>query len=330
MLPTELTRRFGVDHPIVQAGMGSGAGWQLAAAVSNAGALGTVGTVTRTPNQAVSEIEATRAATACPFAVNVVTFDWAPIAGAVIDAVIDAAPPVVTLSFGDPMPHLRRCRDAGILTLVQVQDIAGLRAAIAGGADAVIVQGTEAGGHTGRRGTLSFVAQALDEAGDVPVVAAGGIASGRGVAAVLAMGAAGCVMGTRFKATVEFVGVATDKDAIVGSDGQDTVFDPINDIAFGLNWPNGVLGRALPTRFTADWIGRDDELRAKVSALPRFEFVRELAANGTTINWAGESAALVDAVVPASEVVERTMRDAEELLARLTSLLAPPGRHAPT
>src|SRR5204863_8850195 len=129
-----------------------------------------------------SEIEATRAGTACPFAVNVITFDWAPFAGAVIDAMIDAAPPVVTLSFGDPAPHLGRCRDAGILTLVQVQDVAGLRAAIEGGADAVIVQGTEAGGHTGRRGTLGFVAQALDEAGEVPVVAAGGIASGRGVA----------------------------------------------------------------------------------------------------------------------------------------------------
>ena len=322
-MPTELTRRFGIDHPIVQAGMGSGAGCQLAAAVSNAGALGTVGTVTRTPNQAVSEIEATRAATARPFAVNVVPFDWAPFAGAVIDAVIDAAPPVVTLSFGDPLPHLRRCRDAGILTLVQVQDVAGLRAAIEGGADAVIVQGTEAGGHTGRRGTLGFVAQALDEAGEVPVVAAGGIASGRGVAAVLAMGGAGCVMGTRFKATEEFVGVISDKDAIVRSNGEDTVFDPINDIAYGLEWPNGVLGRALRTQFTADWNGRHDELRAKVAAMPRFGFVTELAANGTTINWAGESAALVDAVVPASEVIERTMREAEELLARIASMLAP-------
>ena len=103
--------------------------------------------------------EATRAATQRSFAVNLVSFDWAPFAGAIVDAVIDAAPPVVTLSFGDPVRHLDRCREAGITTLVQVQNITGLRAAIDSGADAVIVQGTEAGGHTGRRGTLAFVAR---------------------------------------------------------------------------------------------------------------------------------------------------------------------------
>jgi nitronate monooxygenase len=323
MLVTELTRRFGIDHPIVQAGMGTGAGARLAAAVSNAGALGTVGTITRTPSQVRREIEATRAATARPFAVNLVSFEWAVFAAAIVDAVIEAAPPAVTLSFGDPTPVLERCREAGIPTLVQVQDIAGFRAAIDGGADAVIVQGTEAGGHTGRRGTVSFVAQALAEAGEVPIVAAGGIGNGRGLAGMLAMGCAGSVMGSRFKATVEFEGDDGDKDQIVVSDGEDTVLDPINDIAFGLEWPNGVTMRVLRTRFTDEWLGRDEELRARVAEMPPLGFIFDLVANGTSINPAGESAALIDAIVPAAEIVERTVREAEELLTRVAALLRP-------
>ena len=209
----------------------------------------------------------------------------------------------------------------GITTLVQVQNITGLRAAIDSGADAVIVQGTEAGGHTGRRGTLAFVAQALDEAGDVPIVAAGGVGGGRGLAAVLAMGASGCVMGTRFKATLEYEGDVRDKEQIVASDGEDSVFDPIHDIAFGLEWPDGVLMRVLRTRFTDEWLGRNDELRAKVAEMPPLAFVQDLAADGTSINPAGESAALVDAIVPAAEVVARTVQQAEVLLSRVAALL---------
>jgi nitronate monooxygenase len=321
MLSTEFTRRFGVDHPIVQAGMGHGAGARLAAAVAAAGGLGTIGTVSRTPEQSVQEIDAMRASTDRPFAVNVLTFDWAPFAHDLVEAVIAATPPIITLSFGDPMRYVDQCREAGILTIVQVQHVAGLRAALAGGVDAVVVQGTEAGGHTGQRGTLNFVAQALAEAGGVPIIAAGGIADGRGLAAMLAMGAAGCVMGTRFKATVEFAEDVALKDEIVASNGDNTVFEAINDIAFGLVWPDGVLGRAFRSRFTDEWAGRDDELRDKVASMPRWGFVTELAEAGTTINWAGESSALVDAVIPAAEIVTRTVDEAERLLASASRLV---------
>ena len=126
MLETELTRRFHLDHPIVQAGMGSGAGWQLASAVSDAGALGTIGTIPLGPSQVLEAIEATRQATDATFAVNLVCFDWAPFAPDIVDAVIEARPPAVTLSFGDPSPALTRCHDAGIPVLVQVQDLDGL------------------------------------------------------------------------------------------------------------------------------------------------------------------------------------------------------------
>ena len=322
MLVSDLTRRLRIAHPLVQAGMGSGAGHQLVSAVSNAGALGTLGTVTRTPDATLEEIEAIRGATDAPFAVNLVCFDWAPFASELVDAVIDAAPPAVTLSFGDPGPALAQSRSAGVVALVQVQDLEGLRSAVDGDADAIIVQGNEAGGHTGRRGTLNFVAQALQLAGEIPILAAGGIADGRGLAAALAMGCAGAVMGTRFKVTHEFLADESEKKEVVASDGSDTVYDEINDLAYGSLWPNQVTGRTLRSRFTDEWMGRDDELRAKVAAYPPFGFVMELAEQGTTINWAGEGAGLVDEVLPAAEVVDRTVAEAEHLLRRATDVLA--------
>jgi nitronate monooxygenase len=323
MLVTDLTRRLQIDHPIVQAGMGSGAGWRLVSAVSNAGALGTLGTITRTPSATIEEIEAIRTATAKPFAVNVICFDWAPFAAELFDAVIDAHPPAITLSFGDPPSALARCKSAGIFTMVQVQDLGGLAAAIDGGADAVIVQGNEAGGHTGRRGTLNFVAQALELTHDVPVVAAGGVAGGRGLAAALAMGCAGALLGTRFKATDEYVAEDRQKDEVVASDGSDTVYDEVNDLAYGGLWPNKVTGRALRNAFTDEWAGRHDELREKVAGYPPFGFVQELAEQGTIINWAGEASGLVDRVRPAAEIVQQTAAEAEDLLRQAASLAKP-------
>jgi nitronate monooxygenase len=320
---TPFTDRFGVEHPIVQAGMAREAGACLAAAVSNAGALGTIGSIGGTPDQLAAEIHACRAATSRPFAVNVVTWAWSPWAMDLLDVVLSDRPPIVTLSFGDPLPHLERCRSAGLRTIVQVQDVDGARAAIAAAPDAVIAQGNEAGGHTGRRGTMSFAAQVLDFAGGVPVLVAGGIGSGRGVAAVLAMGAAGAVIGTRFKASDEFAGTPALKAAITASDGCDTLHDELFDDACGLEWPRRVTGRALRNRFSSEWAGRRDELRAAVARQPLFGFVTDLARDPTTeINWAGESAGLVDRVRPAAEIVRTVAADAEARLRSAARLLA--------
>jgi nitronate monooxygenase len=339
---TELTRRFGIQHPIVQAGMGPECGAPLAAAVSNAGGLGTIGTIGSSPADLSAEVEACRRATSRPFAVNVVTFDWAPFAREMLDAALATPAPIVTLSFGDPLPALERCQAAGRMTLVQVQDLAGARAVLAARPDALIVQGNEAGGHTGRRGTLSFAAQVLDLAGDVPVVVAGGIATGRGLAAVLAMGAAGAVVGTRFKVSPEFgIGARAEKlpgaeilpalkAAIVGSDGCDTIYDELLDDAHGLEWPNRVTGRALANRFTAEWAGRRAELRAAVAAAGRpFGFLATLLGDPERrINWAGESAGLVRRAMPAAEVVVEIARDAEARLRAAAGAVAASARAA--
>ncbi|MGH7896050.1 MAG: NAD(P)H-dependent flavin oxidoreductase [Candidatus Binatia bacterium] len=324
MLQTAFTRRFGIEHPIVQAGMGHEASAALAAAVSNAGALGTIGSIGGTPDHLQGEIRRCRELTTRPFAVNLVTWPWAPWALELIDLTLAERPPVVTLSFGEPLLHVERCKAAGIPTIVQVQDLVGARATLAAGPDAVIAQGNEAGGHTGRRGTLAFAAQVLDLAGDLPVLVAGGIATGRGVAAALAMGAAGAVLGTRFKASVEFAGPDALKEAIVASDGSDTLHDEILDDACGLEWPRGVTGRALRNHFTAEWEGKRAALRAKVATYPPFGFIAELDQDPSTrINWAGESSGLVDEVRPAADIVRAVVADTEARLRSITPLLDP-------
>jgi len=338
VLKTALSGALGIAHPVIQAGMGAECGARLAAAVSEAGALGSIGSIGGTPQRLAAEIAACRAATARPFAVNVVTFAWSPFANELVEVALAAGAPIITLSFGDPLPALERCRAAGARVVVQVQDLAGAKAALAARPDALIVQGNEAGGHTGRRGTLSFAAQVLDLAGDVPVVVAGGIASGRGLAAALAMGAAGVAIGTRFKATHEFgvpAGAASDaapvraqKAAIVASDGDDTLYDEINDDACGLEWPRGVTGRVLRNRFTAEWLGRRAELRSAVaaaaaSARSPIAFKARLDADpATALNWAGESSGMVRDVAAAADVVTSVVREAAALLRRVPTTLA--------
>lgn len=320
MLSTNFTRDFDVDHPVIQAGMASDCGWQLAAAISSAGGLGTIGSIGRMPDNLRSEIRRYREETDRPFAVNVCTFNWAPFADELLDVALDEAVPAVTVSFGGIISALERCRSAGVRTMVQVQTMAEAREVLAAGTDLLIVQGHEAGGHTGTRGTLSFAAQALRAAGDTPVAVAGGIGDGRGLAAVLAMGAAAALMGTRFKATPEFGPLVTldseQKAAIVASDGDNTVHDEITDIAMGMTWPPGIAGRVIRNRFTEEWLDRDEDLRTAVAAIPeRFGWTtRNNQSPDTVLNWAGESAGLVDAVRPAAEVLRETVAEAEELL----------------
>ncbi|HXU23836.1 MAG TPA: nitronate monooxygenase [Tepidiformaceae bacterium] len=328
MLSTELTRRFGIEHPIISAGMARWAGATLAAAVSKAGALGTIGTIAASPRAVREEIAQLRAATDRPFSANLVCFDWAPFASQMLDVVIEERVPVVTLSFGTPLAWVEPVKAAGLKVIVQVQDLETARAAIAARPDAIIVQGTEAGGHTGRRGTLNFAAQMLDEAGEIPVIVAGGIATGRGLAAALAMGAAGVVMGTRFKATPEFNADDDVKAQIVASDGGNTFYGEVVDLVRGGRWPNGVTGRVLQSRFTAEWGSKPDALVEAVKSQP--DQFGEAMENDPErrLNWAGESSGLVHELLPAGEIVRRVSAEAEALLKSAATVLTPEGATA--
>jgi len=328
MLSTELTRRFGIEHPIIAAGMARWAGATLAGAVSEAGGLGTIGTIAASPRAVREEIAQLRAATDRPFSANLVCFDWAPFASQMLDVVIEERVPVVTLSFGTPLAWVAPVKAAGLKVIVQVQDLEAARAAIAAQPDAIIVQGTEAGGHTGRRGTLNFAAQMLDEAGDIPIIVAGGIATGRGLAAALAMGAAGVVMGTRFKATPEFNAADDLKAEIVASDGGNTFYGEVVDLVRGGRWPNGVTGRVLQSRFTQEWGERPEALIDEVKAHPE-NFGEAMEEDPERrLNWAGESSGLVHELVPAGDIVRRVSAEAEALLKSASSVVVPEGAAA--
>jgi len=318
-LRTPLCDLLGIEHPIGSAGMAGGtAAAPLAAAVSDAGGLGGLGSVTRQgPDWLREQIRATRAITDKPFSVNQWCFllDRAPM---FLDPCIEERVPSVTLSFGDPTPWVAKLHDAGILALCQVQTVAGARIALDAGADAIIAQGGEAGGHTGSVATMALVPSIVDIAGDVPVVAAGGIADGRGLVAALALGAQGVIMGTRFVAATEATAPAHGhKEAIVSSSADDTVWTDVFDIVDGLRWPEGISGRTIATPFAREWHGRESELRQQRDAILGESTVAGEAPERAHSAYAGQAAGLVHDVRPAGEIIKAIVAEAESVLARL-------------
>jgi nitronate monooxygenase len=168
------------------------------------------------------------------------------------------------LSFGDPTPFTGRIKDAGCKIICQVQTLAQAREAAAAGADIIIAQGRDAGGHSGvTRGTMGLVPAVVDAVTPIPVVAAGGIADGRGLAAALALGAAGVSMGTRFTASRESLWDAEMKAATLGAGGDQTEQTRVFDVVRGAPWPAIYPGRALRNAFSAQWNGLEDTLAAQ-------------------------------------------------------------------
>lgn len=186
MLATALTEMFGLEHPIVLAPMGGVSGGRLAASVSNAGGLGLVGGGYGDPACLRAELARVKHETERPWGVGLIT--WSVDAG-VVELMLGYRPHAVMLSFGDTRPHAVAIKAAGARLICQVQDLAGARLAVEAGADIIVAQGTEAGGHGGGRSTLPLVPAVADVVAPIPVLAAGGIADGRGLAAVLMLGA---------------------------------------------------------------------------------------------------------------------------------------------
>jgi nitronate monooxygenase len=283
VLRTALTEQLGLRHPIVQAPMGGAAGPALADAVSAAGALGML---TAGPRSSADDLRGH--VDAVREHVGIGTLAWRLAEHPeILDVAIDAAPRAIAISAGDVAPYAGRVRDAGIPLLVQVSNAEAARAAAAAGADFVVAQGTDAGGHTGPVGTLPLL-EAVLAAVDVPVLAAGGIASGRGLAGVLAMGAVGGWIGTRFYASQEASGGDERKRRIVAARETDTVYTRDFDIAHGVPWPEEFPGRALKDEPTAQPV------------------------------YAGAAVGAISDVPPAGELVERLSADAE---ARLRSFV---------
>jgi nitronate monooxygenase len=314
LLRTRLCDLFGIDHPILNAPMGGGdAPAQLAAAVSEAGGLGLIGgTTIGGVDWLVGEIRRARELTDRPFGVGLISHF--PNAGELMAAALRQGVRIIAHSFADPTPFVESAHDAGALVLCQVRTVEAARRAAQAGVDVVTAQGTEAGGHTGRISTLPLVPVVADAVAPIPVVAAGGIGDGRGVAAALMLGAEGVWIGTRFLGTQEAGISGAFKARIVESSGEDTVLTDVFDIAAGIPWPDGVSGRALRNRFAERWEGRGDELRAW-AADHRDEYRRlddsEVAEKAV---WAGEAASFVRSIESAGDVVRDLAAHAAQVL----------------
>jgi len=306
-LQTRVCDLLGIQLPIFQAGMSSYTTPELVAAVSNAGGLGIIGGLSREPDELREEIRKVRELTSRPFGVNHVVSQLDPDA---IDVTIELRVPVLSLAWGKVGEIVRRAHDAGMKVIHQVNTPEEAGRAASDGADVIVAQGGEGGGHVGAMSTLALVPQVVDVVNGVPVLAAGGIADGRGLAAVLMLGAQGALIGTRFLATPEARGRGHSKDVILNALGSQTVASKFFDDVLGLRWP-GALVRSIRNPLLDRWAQRQQDWALAADQI-RPSLEAALAAGDFVL--AGESAGLIHDIVPAGELVARIAREAEALL----------------
>jgi len=319
-IETALTRKLGITHPILLAPMGSAAGGKLAAAVTNAGGLGMIGSGYADAATVSRELVAAGNAR-----VGVGFITWALDAKPdALRAALDAKPAAIMLSFGDPEPYVSQIRDTGAKTICQVQTLAEAEQAVRLGVDVIIAQGRDAGGHSGTtRGTMGFVPAVVDIAGSIPVVAAGGIADGRGLAAVLSLGGSGVSMGTRFTATKESLWDEAMKSLVTISGGDQTAQTRVFDIVRGAPWPAKYPGRALKNDFHDRWHGNEDRLQAERADAEKAYLATKPDDFSARVVWAGEAVDLVRDVPSAVELIERVVDEAASVLARGATMVRP-------
>ncbi len=311
---TALTEAFGLEYPIVLAPMASVSGGSLASAVSNAGGLGLVGGGYGDPDWLREELSLVQAQTARPWGVGLITWATTP---ETVQLALSYEPHTFMLSFGDPRPYVPAIKEAGCKLICQVQGLEGARAAKAADADVIVAQGTEAGGHGATRATLPLVPAVVDAVAPTPVLAAGGIADGRGLAAALMLGAQGVLVGTRFYAATESLGHRRAKEQIVAARGEDTRRTRVFDVVRAHQWPESYTGRALRNRFLERWEGREEALVAELDTEGRA--FQEAVSKGdfdTAMVWAGEAVDLIAEVANAGELVGSMGMEAESNLRR--------------
>jgi nitronate monooxygenase len=315
-LPTSLTQRLDIRHPVLLAPMDVVADARLTAAVSAAGGLGLLGGGYGDEAWLRRELDALDA-TQARFGVGFITWSLAR-QDRLLDLVLEREPAVVMLSFGDVRALLPRIQRAGVPALCQVQTLAMARDAVAAGADLLVAQGGEAGGHGVGRGLMALLPEIVDAVGGrVPVVAAGGIADGRGLAAALMLGAAGVLVGTRFYASEEAAGAAAAKQRIVTATGDATVRSIVFDIARRNVWPSPFNGRCLRNSHTERWLGREVELLQHIDVeSERYMAARQAQDFDVAAVIAGEAVGLIHDVQPAHRILTGMVAHAEALLTR--------------
>src|SRR5437879_1609508 len=312
-ISTPLTLRLGIRHPILSAPMDVIAGARLTAAVSAAGGFGILGG--GYGERAWLEQETAKLGVSAPFGIGFITWSLARQPD-LLDIALEAGPRAIMLSFGGPKPFAQRIKSSGALLICQVQDEAMARQALDAGADILIAQGTEAGGHGASRTTIDVVPAIVDlAAGRVPVAAAGGIANGRGLAAMMTLGASGVLLGTRFYASIEADGADEAKKRICAASSGNSVRGIIFDLSRNNVWPAPFTGRCLINDHARRWIGREIELMQNVNAVAA-EYAAAKAAGNFDIAAviAGEAVGLIHDIPPAAEIVGRIVTEAEQIL----------------
>lgn len=314
-ISTRLTQTLGIQHPIISAPMAFASGGALAASVSGAGGLGLIGGGYGDPGWLAEQFDIANGARV---GVGFITWSLRKSPSLLTD-VLRRRPAAVMLSFGDPRPFAQEIRDAGARLICQCQTIGHVWDAIEAGADIVVAQSAEAGGHGMARGAFSFVPEAADllaaHAPDAALVAAGGVADGRGLAAAIMLGADGVLVGTRFWAAEEALVPPRHHEAILEATGDDTVRTCVVDIARQLEWPRGMSARVHRNAFVQRWHGREEDLARNVAVEgPLYRKAFTEGDPDKTGVWFGEAAGLIAAIEPAAAIVERIASQAADLL----------------
>jgi nitronate monooxygenase len=313
-ISTPLTVRLDIQHPILLAPMDFIAGARLTSAVSAAGGFGILGG--GYGDRAWLEQETAKlAGSPAPFGIGFITWSLAK-QPELLEIALNARPSAIMLSFGDPKPFAPRIKSSGALLICQVQTEDMARQALDAGADILIAQGAEAGGHGASRTTLDIVPAIVDlAAGRVPVAAAGGIADGRGLAAMMMLGASGVLLGTRFYASQECDGAEEAKRRICAASNGNSVRGIIFDLSRNNVWPAPFTGRCLINDHARRWMGREVELLQNISAVAA-EYAAAKAAGNFDIAAviAGEAVGLIHDIPPAAEIVDRIVIEADQIL----------------
>ena len=331
MLHTRICDLFGIEFPIISAGMGGVAGAELAAAVSEAGGLGTLGLAAFGREGIRNEIAAARVRTRKPLAANLLVPFLRP---GIVEIVADSGLAAVTFFWGDPRDHVEafsRLHKAGTKVIWQCGAVEEARWARDAGVDAIMAQGFEAGGHVrGQVTTLVLVPEIRDAIMDMPLIAAGGIADGRGLVAAIALGADGAAFGTRFVASVEAAAHPLYKERIMGAHARDTVHTTLFDIG----WPDAPH-RVLRTEVVDEWerAGRPQpgkrpgegaaivRMSRPDVEVPLVNYSVMAPTNYTEGEierlafYAGQSCSMVNEILPAGEIVRRIAAEATRLIA---------------
>ncbi|MEA5076858.1 MAG: enoyl-[acyl-carrier-protein] reductase FabK [Coriobacteriia bacterium] len=311
-LTTRLTKLLGIEHPIIQGGMAWTATAELSAAVSNAGGIGVIGAGHMPTDLLREQIRLAKSLTDRPFGVNLMLLT--PHIDDIVQMVIDERVPMVTTGAGNPGKYMAGLKGAGIKVIPIVPSVALAKRMESIGADAIIGEGMEAGGHIGELTTMVLIPQLVD-AVDVPVVAAGGIADGRGVAAAFALGAEGVQLGTRFMCAEECTIHPAIKEQVLKAKDRDTVVTGRS---------TGHPVRVLKNKLARQIMELDRENKVEeIEALGAGKLALAMRQGDTDMGslMAGQSAAMVCRIEPAAAIVDELIRDAEAIMRRMSSAL---------